>query len=76
MAWYKYDQFLKRSNGEAYDLIYKPGYAAPHSGIYRCESCGVEIVSEKGRVLPPTHANIARQHVITWRLAVFPNEKP
>jgi len=76
MAWFKYKEFLKYSDSSAYDDVHKPGTATPHSGVYRCESCGVEIVSEKGRTLPPTHANVARAHTITWRLAVFPNEKP
>jgi hypothetical protein len=76
MAFYKYSKFLKQNDSAAYDSVHKPGVATPHSGVYRCVSCGVEIVSEKGKSMPPTHANIARNHEITWQLVVFPNEKP
>ncbi len=34
MAWYKYPEHLKKSNGDAYDKEYKPGATPDHSGIY------------------------------------------
>jgi len=73
MAWFKYDKFLKKfgGTGDAYDKIHKPGETTPFSGIYRCESCGIEVVSEHNKPLPPTHAKAAQGHQITWRLVVY-----
>ena len=31
--------------------------------------------AEKGKVMPPTHANIARGHGILWRMIVYAKEK-
>jgi hypothetical protein len=35
MAWYKYEQYLKKSFENAYDFEYEPGTVAPHAGVYR-----------------------------------------
>jgi hypothetical protein len=78
MVWYKYPQFLQHftGTGNAYDVVYNPGQVVPHSGIYRCESCGGEIICETGRTFPPTHANAAAGHPVRWRLAGYPNPPP
>lgn len=77
MAWYKYKEFLHQftGNGDAYDALHDPGEATPFSGVYRCESCGVEIVSEYQKPMPPTHANAARGHAIQWRLVAYADHK-
>ena len=38
MAWYKYEQFLKKSPHDAYDHEYQPG-AAVKLGLRRDTSC-------------------------------------
>ena len=71
MAIYRYAQYLSQSNHNAYDLLHKPGTPAPHSGIYRCEACGVNEVSTHGHSLPPqNHHQHNPVSPIQWRLIV------
>ncbi len=76
MVWYKNGHYLQKSDTAAYDKLWKPGETPDHSGIYRCESCGVEVVAEHTRKLPTTHAAAASGHTITWRLVAYPNPTP
>jgi hypothetical protein len=78
MAIYKYVHFLQHSDEAIYDNIYNPGAVTPVSGIYRCEGCGREVVSEEGRPLPPQnhHQHTAAQGSIRWRLVVFADHRP
>ena len=73
MAWYKYDQFLNKSTGEAYDKLFGPGEKPEHSGIYRCDGCHHEVVAEQSRTLPPQnhHQHTQAQGAIRWRLIVY-----
>ena len=70
MANYKYPQFLSQSNHQAFDELHRPGVPAPHSGIYRCEGCGVNEVSTHLNPLPPQnhHQHTILQGPIVWRL--------
>ena len=68
MASYKYPFYVTQINSDAFDQLYKPGDTPPHSGIYRCQQCNVEIVAEQSRSFPPTHAC---QGTTRWRLAVY-----
>lgn len=70
MANYKYQQFLSHSNHQAFDTITEPGQATPHSGIYRCEGCGENVVSTHSHPLPPQnhHQHTPAQGRIRWRL--------
>lgn len=72
MAQFKYGSFLVQSQSTAYDSLYHPGHITPDSGIYRCEVCGWEVVSEHGNPFPPQdhHTHPSRQP-IQWRLVVF-----
>lgn len=78
MAWYKYDQFLTKDNATAYDQTYKPGDAAPYSGIYRCEGCRKEVASNQNQPLPPQnhHQHSQSQGAIRWRLIVYADHDP
>lgn len=76
MAIYKYNNDVSQSTHDAFDIVYKPGEMTPYSGVYRCQSCAVEIVSEQARTFPPTRA--CRDHnpkavggTITWRMVVY-----
>lgn len=77
MAWFKYDQFLKKSTGDAYDKVLSPGVAAPHAGIYRCDGCGREIGIADGHILPPQtyHQHTAAEGTIRWRLIVYADHR-
>jgi hypothetical protein len=73
MALYKHKQYLNDSDLSAFDRLLRPGSSAPNSGIYRCEVCGAEIVSEKSKLLPPKSHHIHAQEPgqIEWRLIVL-----
>ncbi len=78
MAWYKYEKFLSKSAGDAYDKIYEPGIAAPFAGIYRCMGCGHEIGIARGHTLPPQnhHQHTTAQGRIRWQLIVYADHEP
>jgi hypothetical protein len=78
VAWFKYSQWLQSSSSAAYDALYNPGDTTPYSGVYRCETCGSEIVSEQGKPFPPQnhHVHLATFGPILWRLLVFAEHKP
>lgn len=73
MALYKHKQYLNDSDHGAFDLLHRPGNSAPNSGIYRCEVCGAEIVSEKSKLLPPKNHHIHAEELgqTQWRLVVL-----
>lgn len=71
-AIYKYDQFIRKSDHNAFDEIHDPGVSAPYPGIYRCEGCGNEIAAALSHSLPPQthHQHTAAHGKIRWRLVV------
>jgi hypothetical protein len=77
MAQYKFDKYLNKSDHAGYDKLYNPGDICQNSGIYRCESCGDEIASNKNNPLPPQnhHQHAPNQGRIQWRLIVFAQQK-
>lgn len=72
MVLYKDSKYFQTSDNQAFDRIFTPGTATPHSGIYRCEGCGHNItdVAEPGRKLPPqnSHQHTNQLVPIRWRL--------
>lgn len=72
MALYKYANFLTLNQDAAFDQVLHPAHLAPHSGIYRCEGCGISVVSTRGNHLPPQnhHQHTFAQGAIRWRLVV------
>jgi len=72
MAQYKYSNYLSPSTDSAFDTLHKPGELTPHSGIFHCEGCGQEIVSESWKTMPPQnhHQHTYSQGEIRWRLIV------
>ena len=77
MAWYKYEQYLKKSPGDAYDVVYEPGIVAPHAGIYRCMGCGRELGIAQSHKLPPQnhHQHSLGEGAIKWRLIVYADHR-
>ncbi len=72
MAEYKHPHFLKQTkDGALFDSLNDPGAPAPLSGIYRCQSCGHEYVSQQDQPLPPQDHHVHSGHqLIQWRLIV------
>jgi hypothetical protein len=72
MAQYKYSHYLTNLPDPRFDPAYPPGTAAPHTGIYKCQGCGNEVVSVAGEPLPPAshHQHSLAQGGISWRLVV------
>lgn len=78
MAVYKYAYYLGQSQETYYDHVHSPGTQSPLSGIYRCEGCGREVVSEHPKLLPPQshHQHTVDQGNIRWRLIVYADHRP
>lgn len=78
MALYKYAQFVKQSDSEAFDAEHRPGAAAPFSGIYRCKGCAKEVASNEGEPLPPqnAHQHSSSQGAIRWQLVTYAQHNP
>ncbi|HVF72417.1 MAG TPA: hypothetical protein VM940_12495 [Chthoniobacterales bacterium] len=72
MAQYKYLHFLSHSCDSKFDSGLSPGAVTPHSGIYKCQGCGAEVVSAEGDPLPPPshHQHSLNQERIAWHLTV------
>ena len=80
MALFKYPNQFKQDQSTAFDQIHRPGQLTPYSGIYRCQGCGVEIVSEYNKPFPPTrscplHHPNGKSGTVTWRLVAFAEHK-
>ena len=71
--YYKYAQFLQRSDDARFDQLHEPGTSTPISGIYVCHGCSKEVTSVAGHPLPPQnhHQHTPTQGRIQWRLAVW-----
>ncbi|MEY2559525.1 MAG: hypothetical protein QOE34_2950 [Verrucomicrobiota bacterium] len=72
MALYKYSHYLTNSADPRFDPALEPGMTVPHCGIYKCQGCGCEIISNTGHPLPPQnhHQHALDQGAIAWRLIV------
>ena len=72
MAQYKYVHYLTHVGDERFDPTHEPGGMSPHTGIYKCQGCGIEIISLAGDPLPPQshHQHSLTQGGIVWRLIV------
>jgi len=70
MSYYKHSQYFAQDQSAEFDKLQTPGTVTPYSGVYRCEGCGREDVSVKGRPLPPQnhHQHTYAQGAIRWRL--------
>lgn len=77
MALYKDPGFLSQSGDAAFDTTYKPGTAAPYSGIYRCCGCAYEVASNATQPLPPQnhHQHPPAAGEIRWQLIVYAEHK-
>lgn len=78
MANYKYARYLIESQETLYDQIHSPGAQTAFAGIYRCEGCGREVVSEHAKPLPPQnhHQHTVAQGNIRWRLIAYADHRP
>jgi len=78
MAVYKYAAFLKQNQDGSFDQLYSPGTQTPFAGIFRCNGCGREVVSEHPKPLPPQnhHQHLPIQGPILWRMVAWANHNP
>lgn len=72
MAQFKYLHLLTNLPDPKFDPAHESGAITPHSGIYKCQGCGTEIVSTAGDPLPPLshHQHSLNQGGVAWRLIV------
>jgi hypothetical protein len=72
MADYKYLHYLTRLADARFDPAHPAGETTLHSGIYKCQGCGCEVMSNMGESLPSEnhHQHAPDQDAIAWRLIV------
>jgi len=72
MAQYRYLHFLSHSCDSKFETGHPPGAITQHTGIYKCQGCGIEVVSNAGDPLPPSthHQHSLTQGGISWWLAI------
>ena len=63
--------------GSEWEKAYGIGTKVPASGIYRCNSCGHEITSNKGDDFPPqnNHQHPGSKADVLWELIVMTQTK-
>jgi hypothetical protein len=76
MSQYKYDDHLVESNSWAFDQEYKPGQPVTNPGIYRCKTCGDEVVCDKGAAVSKFHHEHTALGPVMWKLLVFAQKHP
>lgn len=78
MAMYKNGSLLVQSQDQAFDVTHGPAQHVPHSGIYRCDGCGREVVAEQARTFPPQnhHQHSTVQGAVRWHLLVYADHSP
>ena len=76
MALYQSAQFVDTWTDPEFDKIHPPRTVAPHSGIYRCVGCGVEIAVVEGQLLPSIHAHPHRLGTReAWQMIVYADHR-
>ena len=76
MAQYRDQRHLLESNSAAFQKQFKPGQVVQNAGIYRCLSCGDEIVVDKGCAIPQHHHEHIVLGPVIWGLLVFAQKHP
>ncbi|MFZ6724119.1 hypothetical protein ACO0K2_01355 [Undibacterium sp. MH2W] len=72
MALYKHANILVQSGDQAFDFVYAPGSLAPHTGLYRCITCGYEIVMSNLQTFPDVGCHTKTESMpMGWRLGVY-----
>ncbi|MCO5730954.1 hypothetical protein [Rhizobium sp. SSA_523] len=76
MAKYKYPHHLVQSDVSAFDKDWLPGQITLNAGIYRCKTCGDEIVVGRRQPIPTAHHEHPVLGPVVWQLLVFAQEHP
>ncbi|WJH40812.1 hypothetical protein N7E02_09620 [Aliirhizobium terrae] len=76
MAQYKYPTHLVAVKSWAFDQEWKPGQIVKNAGIYRCRTCGDEIVVDKGAAIPQHHHEHTLLGPVVWQMLVFAQKHP
>jgi hypothetical protein len=81
MALLTFGSGLKLSKAPQFEARFRPGQAAPVTGIYQCVGCGFEIVRVATRLLQsrgdqglPRHPRECPQ--VSWRLLAQAEQEP
>ena len=73
MAQFKYRKHLEESASCAFDTHHAPSTRVDNPGIYRCTTCGEEVLAVRGSRLPGEnhhrHADVKQK--IEWQLVVY-----
>jgi len=72
MAQYKYSHYLTNFPDSKFDPAQPPAATTLHTGIYKCQGCGTEVISQAGDPLPARshHQHSLDQGEFAWRLIV------
>jgi hypothetical protein len=76
VAQYKYPTHMVETKSWAFDQDWKPGQVVRNAGIYRCATCGDEIVVDKGAAIPKSHHEHTLLGPVAWKLLVFAQKHP
>lgn len=72
MALYQDSQLVTASKDTVFTDAHDPGIPALYAGVYRCMSCGHEIVAAHGDTLPQDfHPRHSPGQEIRWKLVVY-----
>ena len=72
MAEYRDARYLVVVQQDCFQDLHEPRTVATHTGIYRCEGCGLEIALAAGSLFPRENAHYHSNPTIPilWRLVV------
>ena len=76
MAQFKNSEHMIQANSPAFDKEWLPGQVVVNAGIYRCKTCGDEIVVDKGAATPQSHHNHSILGPVIWKLLIFAQKHP
>ena len=68
MPVFKNGKVFYRDSDARFDVLHPPQFMVPASGIYRCRSCGFEIVAQEGDSFPGTV--VCSAHSDHWHLTL------
>jgi hypothetical protein len=76
MAQFKNSEHLIQTKAPAFEKDWMPGQKVPNAGIYRCKTCGDEIVVHKDAAIPQIHHEHTVLGPVIWKLLVFAQKHP
>lgn len=71
MVRFKDKTVFTHDTSNIFDKTHGPGVQVPHSGIYKCQGCGIEAACNLGDPLPPQNKHqhgLMATGPIAWKL--------